>query len=51
MRKYIFELKGWTSEDDWDEKVKNRKKEMDGQMEKLYPDQQCVWKGNSWLGH
>jgi len=49
--KYIFELGGWRSKDDWDKTVKAKKVEMDIRMKELYPDEQLVWKGNSWLGH
>ena len=51
LDKYIFELEGWTSKDDWDKEVKKRKELMDERMKTLYPDKQCLWKGNSWLGH
>ena len=51
LDKYIFELEGWTSKDDWDKEVKKRKELMDERMKTLYPDKQCLWKGKSWLGH
>ena len=51
-RKYIYELQGWRSKDDWDKTVKAKKVEMDKRMKELYAGEQCVfWKGNSWLGH